>query len=154
MGLAECAAMLEGQKGTGNVSSAFLPFKHCGTFCETHGLSCIWQQSSIYTTHSPITHSKLSSINLVSIFRCSSSPHNPVYVTVRRIDSSVLIISLSSHRYPPRNDIKLFLGYWLIWLCCIIGFLGLIIKAFDNQTEIWAWLSSPLIIKLFEMLDD
>jgi hypothetical protein len=54
----------------------------------------------------------------------------------------------------PRNDMKLFFGYWLIWLCCIIGFLGLIIKTFDNQTESWAWLSSPLIIKLFEMLDD
>ncbi len=53
-----------------------------------------------------------------------------------------------------RNDIKLFFGYWLIWLCCIIGFLGLIIKAFDNQTESWSSLSSPLIIKLFEMLDD
>jgi hypothetical protein len=47
-----------------------------------------------------------------------------------------------------------FLGYWLIWLCCIIGSLGLVIKAFDNHTESWAWLSSPLIIKLFEILDD
>ncbi len=35
-----------------------------------------------------------------------------------------------------RNDIKLFGGYWLIWLCCIIGFLVLIIKSFDNQTDI------------------
>ncbi len=55
---------------------------------------------------------------------------------------------------PARNDIKLLFGYWLIWLYCIIGFLGLLIKAFDNQTESWAWLSSPLIIKLFEILDD
>ena len=38
-------------------------------------------------SHSPITHSKLSSINLVSIFRCSSSPCNPV--CARRIDPSV-----------------------------------------------------------------
>ena len=37
----------------------------------------------------------------------------------------------------PRNDIKLFFGYWLTWLCCIIGFLGLIIKAFDNQTYVY-----------------
>jgi hypothetical protein len=51
----------------------------------------------------------------------------------------------------PRNDIKFFFGYWLIWLCYIIGFLVLII---DNQTESWSWLSSPLIINLFEMLDD
>ncbi len=43
-----------------------------------------------------------------------------------------------------------------IWVLIdlIIGFLGLIIKAFDNQTEIWGWLSSPLIIKRFEILDD
>ncbi len=43
--------------------------------------------------------------------------------------------------------------FWVL-IDLIIGFLGLIIKAFDNQTEIWAWLSNPLIIKLFEMLDD
>ncbi len=39
----------------------------------------------------------LSTINLVSIFRCSSSPHNPVYV--RRVDPSPFAFSLSSHRY-------------------------------------------------------
>ncbi len=43
--------------------------------------------------------------------------------------------------------------FWVL-IDLIIGFLGLIIKAFDNQTEIWSWLSSPLIIKLFEILDD
>jgi hypothetical protein len=43
--------------------------------------------------------------------------------------------------------------FWVL-IDLMIGFLGLIIKAFDNQTEIWAWLSSPLIIKLFEKLDD
>ncbi len=43
--------------------------------------------------------------------------------------------------------------FWVL-IDLIIGFLGLIIKEFDNQTENWAWLSSPLIIKLFEMLDD
>ena len=37
------------------------------------------------------------SINLVSIFRCSSFPSNPVYV--RRVDLSVLSFSLSSHRH-------------------------------------------------------
>ncbi len=36
----------------------------------------------------------------------------------------------------------------------LIWFLVLIIRAFDNQTEIWSCLSSPLIIKLFEMLED
>jgi hypothetical protein len=40
-----------------------------------------------------------------------------------------------------RNDIKLF---FLVLIDLIIGFLGLIIKAFDNQTEIWS------IIKPFD----
>ncbi len=35
----------------------------------------------------------------------------------------------------------------------IIGFLGLILKSFGNQTESWSWLWSPLIIRLFEILD-
>ncbi len=46
---------------------------------------------------SPITLANLSSINLVSIFRCSSSPSNPVYE--RHVDSSPLGFSLSSHRH-------------------------------------------------------
>ncbi len=36
---------------------------------------------------------------------------------------------------PARHDIKFF--YWVL-IDLIIGFLGLIIKAFDNQTEIWS----------------
>jgi hypothetical protein len=36
----------------------------------------------------------------------------------------------------------------------IIGFLDLIIKTFEYQTETWDWLSIPLIINLFEMIDD
>ncbi len=48
-------------------------------------------------THSPITLSNLSSINLVPIFRCSSPPLNPVYT--RRVDPSSLTFSLSSHRH-------------------------------------------------------
>ncbi len=38
-----------------------------------------------------------SSINLVFVFRCSSSTTNPV--SERRVDSSFLVFSLSSHRY-------------------------------------------------------
>ena len=49
-------------------------------------------------THSPITHSKLSPINLVSIFRCSSSQSNTVYV--RHIGPSVLTFRFSLHRHP------------------------------------------------------
>ena len=48
--------------------------------------------------HSPITHPKVSSINLVFIFKCSSSPWNPVYG--RHVDPSVLTFSLSSYRHP------------------------------------------------------
>ncbi len=52
-------------------------------------------------THSHITLVNLSSINLVSIFRCSSPPHNPVYV--RRVDPSSLPFSFSSHRHQKKN---------------------------------------------------
>jgi hypothetical protein len=48
-------------------------------------------------SHSPITRGNLSSVNLVSIFRCSSPPRNPVYP--RRVDSSTVSFSLSSHRH-------------------------------------------------------
>ena len=48
-------------------------------------------------SHTHPSHSNLSSINLVSIFRCSSSPCNLVYV--RRVDFLVLVFSLSSHRH-------------------------------------------------------
>ena len=42
---------------------------------------------SVTISHSPITLVNLSSINLVSIFKCSSPPLNPV--NVRRVDPSV-----------------------------------------------------------------
>ncbi len=48
-------------------------------------------------SHSPITLANFSSINLVYIFRCSSSPNNPVYT--RHVDSSPLGFSRSSHRH-------------------------------------------------------
>jgi hypothetical protein len=51
-------------------------------------------------SHTHPSHSqtfRLSSINLVSIFRCSSPPINPVYT--RRVDPSALVLSLSSHRH-------------------------------------------------------
>ncbi len=47
-------------------------------------------------TH-PSELGNFSSINLVFVFRCSSSTTNPVYVS--RVDSSFLVFSLSSHRY-------------------------------------------------------
>ena len=49
--------------------------------------------------HSPITLSKLSPLDLVSIFRCPSPPHNLVHA--RTVDPSVLAFSLSLlHRHP------------------------------------------------------
>jgi hypothetical protein len=58
-------------------------------------------------THNHPSHSQTSPlvsfqfINLVFIFRCSSFPSNPVYV--RRVDSSVLVFSLSSKRHSYRG---------------------------------------------------
>ena len=46
------------------------------------------------STHPPLTLSNLSSLNLVSIFRCPRPPCNPAYV--RRLDPSVLAFSLST----------------------------------------------------------
>jgi hypothetical protein len=49
-------------------------------------------------THTHPSHSQTSHLlNLDSIFRCSSSPNNPVYK--RTVNSSDLVLSLSSHRH-------------------------------------------------------
>ncbi len=63
----------------------------------TYQLKYWWGAYHFKNTYSPITLGNISSINLVSIFRCSSSPSNPVYV--RSVDSSSLVFSLSSHRH-------------------------------------------------------
>ncbi len=57
----------------------------------TYQLKYWWVTYSFSITHSPITLAILrgSSINLVSIFRCSSPPYNPVYT--RRVDPSTLV---------------------------------------------------------------
>ncbi len=47
--------------------------------------------------YSPITLTDISFINLDFIFRCSSSPSNPMYES--RVDFSVLVFSLSSNRH-------------------------------------------------------
>ncbi len=51
----------------------------------------------IHNKRSKGTLTNLSSINLVFIFRCSSSPRNPVYS--RHVDFSTLGFSLSLHRH-------------------------------------------------------
>jgi hypothetical protein len=57
----------------------------------------------IKITHSPITLANISIINLVSIFRCSSPPRNPVYT--RCVFPSVVYFSLSSHRHSKKGFI-------------------------------------------------
>jgi hypothetical protein len=57
-------------------------------------------------THTHPSH--ISSINFVILFRCSSSPTNPVYV--RRVDSSTLVFSLSSYRHS-------YIGF--VYISCI-----------------------------------
>ena len=52
-----------------------------------------WRTYRISFSHSPITFANISVINLVSIFRCSSSKTNSVYA--RRVNSLVLGCSLS-----------------------------------------------------------
>ncbi len=51
----------------------------------------------------PIILTNFSSINLVFIFRCSSSPSNPV--SERHVVSSALVFSLSSHRHSEMGFI-------------------------------------------------
>jgi hypothetical protein len=63
----------------------------------TYQLKYWWDTYHFKNTYSPITLANISSINVVSIFRCSSSTNNPVYT--RRVDSSTLVFSLSSHRH-------------------------------------------------------
>ncbi len=60
--------------------------------CECDGWVHTW-----VSMYSPITLANISSINLVSIFRCSSSPRNPVYE--RSVDFSELAFSFSSYRH-------------------------------------------------------
>jgi hypothetical protein len=69
----------------------------------------------------------LSSINLVSIFRCSSVPRHPVYVT--RVDPSTLPFGLSSHPDPPTLT-----G---IWVFNITLPLSLDNKQQDPWTVLW-----------------
>ncbi len=68
---------------------------NCG--CFTHYAFFRRGVCSFTNTHSPITLANFSSINIIFIFRCYSSPWNPVYE--RYVNSSVLVFILSSHRH-------------------------------------------------------
>jgi hypothetical protein len=64
-----------------------------------------WGSYHFKNTYSPITLTNISSINLVSIFRCSSSPSNPVYPrSIDFSDYSSLVFRLSSHRHSCIQD--------------------------------------------------
>jgi hypothetical protein len=54
--------------------------------------------------------------NLVSImiYRCPSSPRNPVYV--RRVDPSVLTFSLTLHRHPHHDKYSFYLCLYLLFI--------------------------------------
>ena len=78
----------------------------------------LWVTPNIHGTpidsksHSPITLGNHSSINLVSIFRCSSPPHNLVYG--RRVDPSTLAFILSSHRHSYMSSVYLSFHHFII----------------------------------------
>jgi hypothetical protein len=73
-------------------------YRHAAFFSQLKSkFECRRHTFTVTISHSPITLRNLSSINLVSIFRCSSPPRNPVYT--RRVDPSDLPVSLSSHRH-------------------------------------------------------
>ena len=65
--------------------------------CVGENMKVMEEMTSLNHTHTHHTRKPLSSINLVSILRCSSPPHNLVYG--RRVAPSVFAFSLSSHRH-------------------------------------------------------
>ena len=77
--------------------SSQLKFKILSILAKTAALRIILNICGVQITHSPIILVNLLLINLVSIFRCSSLPCHPVYVS--RVDPSTLAFSRSSHRH-------------------------------------------------------
>ena len=80
--------------------------------------------------HTLIKLSNFSSFNLISIFRCSSSPHNPVYV--RSVISSVLASSLSYHRY---SYIRLLFNSHFFFFCTFTLPPGMDLNATETDVE-------------------
>ncbi len=95
-----------------------------------------WGVYHFKNTYSPITLGNISSINLVSIFRCSSSPNNPVYP--RCVDFSDLVFSLSS---DPSNDTCARILSWYEWctehLTLCVTDIGLICGRRGRYLERW-----------------
>ncbi len=84
-------------------------------------------------TYSPITLTNISSINLVFVFRCSSSPSNPVYP--RCVDFSDLVFSLSSHRHS-------YIGVQTSWSCTSCRVSRTVLQIFTNSSGNWPLLYS------------
>jgi len=142
---------------------------------ELSDLSVMWGSVAGWSTTTHRFHS-VSSSSMSSLHRCAI----PTTLLVRQTDRAedlllqlekvILTIELLGIVFleeEPHNifspfgrDQPIILNkewyqtFFLVLIDFLLGFLGLIIKVFDNQTEIWTWLSSPLIIKLFEMFDD
>ncbi len=87
-------------------------------------------------TYSPITLANISSINLVSIFRCSSSPNNPVYP--RRVDFSDFVFSLSSYRHLYIGKNWRYVESWyIVTTTCQRAAAGRHVRRQDRQYHSW-----------------
>jgi hypothetical protein len=86
------------------------------------------------------TYSNVSSIvNLVSIFRCSSSTVHPVYV--RRVTSLVLVCSHSSHRHSYTSYLYLSF-YWFITNNCVWETCRFLLLVFSLSSHRYSYKSS------------
>jgi hypothetical protein len=129
--------------------------------CYSTWQSPVWWGTGLNNDLEGTRHSgpPLGSRELLRLFgRISRTPKRASQVIIRvqvRVEGGIRELSwVKMQRSFFMASKAWYQAFFWVLIDLIIGFLGLIIKEFDNQTEIWAWLSSPLIIKLFEMLDD
>jgi hypothetical protein len=94
-----------------------------------------WGAYHFKNTYSPITLGNISSINLVSIFRCSSSPSNPVYQvcsmffrrqSTQRLPSAYKVTHEARHLatqlntpFHPYHIIRLGVSWIEFQFCCL-----------------------------------
>jgi hypothetical protein len=90
----------------------------------------LWGSYHFKNTYSPITRTNISSIDLVSIFRCSSSPINPVYV--RCVDFSDFVFSLSSQRHS--YIVLVFNSRFLLSSLLLLRFSFFFLNDYNNST--------------------
>ncbi len=89
-----CYVILSVRCGSQRRSSKILNFFFCPLVSR---IEFVYARRVHPYLYSPISLANISSINLVSIFRCSSSATNRGHP--RCVDSSTLVCSLSSHRH-------------------------------------------------------